>query len=123
MFHYILKRNISKVFKILELPDKYCFPLVGLILGYSDVCSESQRGRLSGEGIVHWETYHRLTDSEKAHLVFEYDDKNKNLGVIFGDLHKNGIEHYLDWFYSKWSISRPSEKARLYSAIRSAGFF
>lgn len=95
------RRDINKVFDLLNLPNKYCFPLVALVLGYPKTEPEFKKGRLMGKGIVHWDTYKRLTSDELKNLVTEYDDENLHLGLI-EDWTKMNMSHYLDWFFCKW---------------------
>ncbi|MBP2643254.1 MAG: nitroreductase [Firmicutes bacterium] len=46
--------NINRIYKLLNLPEKYCFPLIALILGYEDERKQklTKKGRLSGPGII-----------------------------------------------------------------------
>lgn len=115
------RRKISEALEVLGLPEKYCFPLVGLILGYPKNEPEFYKGRLTGTGVIHWDKYHLLTEQDKAKLVTEYDDRNKHLGLI-QDWQKEGIKHYLDWFYTKWSKKLDVESINLYAAIKKTGF-
>jgi nitroreductase len=57
----IHRKEIKQVFKLLNLPNKYCFPLVSLVLGYPKEEPSSKRERLLGPGIIHYETYNHLT--------------------------------------------------------------
>lgn len=113
------RRDISKVFDLLDLPDKYCFPLVSLVLGYPQDVGEVKKGRLFDTGIIHQETYHNLTPQEKDAIVAQYDDKSKHLGLI-DNWEKFNMKHYLDWFYKKWSFK--FDTASLIKALTRAGF-
>ena len=114
------RRDISKVFSILNLPDKHCFPLVALLLGYPKTEPTFQKGRLYNKGVIHREVYHKLTDEEKRELVSEYDDVNKHLGLIENWRKQKGIKHYLDWFYTKWSWH--VDTRQFVSVLRKIGF-
>lgn len=115
------RRDISKVFKIVNLPEKYCFPLVALVLGYPKEEPNFQKGRLSGAGIIHRDTYHHLTFKEKDLLVSEYDDETKHLGLI-ENWKEQGMKHYLDWFYMKWAQNFDTSTNQFVSTLKKAGF-
>ncbi len=115
--------KLEDVYSILQLPKEHCFPVIELILGYPDKEPQAQKGRLSGKGIIHRETYSRLTPDELKETVAEYDDKEKHIGMI-QNWEELGFAHYLDWFYEKWSGKIPEEKQReFYQALTTAGFF
>ena len=61
-----------------------------------------KKGRLSGHGVIHMETYRRLTDDEREEVLAAYDDYDRHLGLVH-DWTRQGLSHYLDWFYTKWS--------------------
>ncbi len=115
----IHRGDLTRVYRILGLPEPYCFPLVALVLGYAETEPAFQKGRLSGAGVIHKESYHRLTREERDALVAEYDDPDRHLGLM-QDWAKDGMAHYLDWFYTKWS-KRPDSEPFL-SALQKAGF-
>lgn len=113
------RRDISKVFQILNLPEKYCFPIVALVLGYPKNEPEFKKGRLKGKSVIHWDTYHRSTSSELDDLIAEYDDEKLHLGLV-ENWSKMNMKHYLDWFYSKWSKQVDTEQFIL--ALKKSGF-
>lgn len=113
------RRDIKKVFEMLNLPEQYCFPLIALVLGYPRVEPSFQKGRLSEKSVIHWDTYHPLSPEEKASLITQYDDKNQHLGLI-ENWEQFGLAHYLDWFYTKWA-QRPDTK-NFVLALKRAGF-
>jgi len=112
--------KLLRVYNILGLPAKHCFPLVALVLGYAKAEPEVLQARLSGSGVIHQETYHRLTADEREALVKGYDDPQQHLGLPH-DWSADGFRHYLDWLYSKWSrhADTPQE---LYAALRTLKF-
>ena len=116
-FHH---SNLARVYDILGLPLKHCFPMVALVLGYAKDEPTIMQERLSDCGVIHQEAYHRLTPAERTELVKEYDDPQLHLGLPH-DWAKEGYKHYLDWFYTKWS--RGTEDTReLAAALRKLGF-
>lgn len=109
----------AHVYQALDLPQEQCFPLVGLVLGYTAAQPPTLRGRLSGPGVVHLEKYQRLTAEERQALVAEYDDPKRQL-ALNPDWRKEGAVHYLDWYYAKWT--RHFDAKPFLAALQRAGF-
>lgn len=99
----------SRVYRLLKLPEKHCFPQIALILGYATKQPDFLKGRLSGAGVVHFGEYRRLVGQELVDVVEQYDDPEKHLGLN-QDWKEKGFDHYLDWFYKVWS--RPVDRER-----------
>jgi FMN reductase [NAD(P)H] len=114
---------MKRVFEMLDLPEKHCFPLIMLVLGYADAEPATLKGRLNGPGVVHWDTYHRLTDAELDDLVAQYDDPASHLGLT-DDWREQGLAHYLDWFYTVWSNRGPPQagKSQMLKLVEGSGF-
>ena len=113
---------LKDVYALLNLPCENCFPLIELILGYPQAEPACQKGRLCGNGVIHYGQYHRLSSEELSGIVAEYDDREKHLGMI-GNWDDLGFSHYLEWFYDKWCGKIPDEKQReFYSVLMNAGF-
>ncbi len=96
--------DMHRLFRLLKLPEKYCFPIIALALGYSDE-EESKRvkkGRLSGPGIIHFNEYKRANAEELENIVLEYDDRDKNFLSLLNNWEEKGYNHYLDYFYEVW---------------------
>jgi nitroreductase len=114
--------DIAKLKNAFGLPKKYCFPLIALILGYSQTEPGSRKGRLNGTGVLHDGKYHKPGEEELKELVLTYDDPQKHMGMI-DNWRDKGYEHYLDWFYKKWCSPVSAEKgAEVYSILEQAGF-
>jgi len=96
--------DISRIYDLLSLPEKYCFPMTALILGYSAEKKEkiTKKGRLSGPGIVHFNKYEKLNNHELEKIVLEYDSEDKHFLSLIEDWREKGFSHYLDCFYEKW---------------------
>jgi nitroreductase len=94
--------DMERVYRLLDLPRTYCFPVIALVLGYPEVEPDSKRGRLCGPGVIHRGTYHHLTDEEMDAVIARYDQPSEHLdmGVPWSE---NGYAHFLDWFYEVWS--------------------
>lgn len=97
----IHRGDIDRIYRLLDLPEKHCFPLIALVLGYPKQEPTHRTGRLCGPGLVHHGTYHRLTPEETEVMIAEYDDSNKGLGLACWNREEYG--HYLDWFFESWS--------------------
>lgn len=115
----IHRGDISRVYKILKLPEKYCFPLIALVLGYAQDQAGAKKGRLTGAGVFHEENYSRITEDEKKQIIAKYDDPELNIGLNM-EWQKEGMSHYLDWFFSKWS--RKTDTKHISSILENAGF-
>jgi nitroreductase len=96
--------NINRIYNLLKLPDKYCFPLTALILGYSDEKKSklTKKGRLSGPGIIHFNKYQSLDNQGLENIVLEYDSQDKHFLSLIDDWREKGYNHYLEYFYDKW---------------------
>jgi nitroreductase len=114
--------DMERLWEKLGLPQKHCFPLIALVLGYAAKEPPYLKGRLSGPGVVHHETYHSLTSEEADAIVRRYDDKTAHLGLI-EDWDQKGHKHYLDWLHKEWMgrNARPGE-TQILQRLRKAGF-
>lgn len=113
---------LQSVYDELKLPERHCFPLIALLLGYADNLDQSHSGRLSGPGVVHYEQYSRLSPLECNELVAAYDDPASNLGLTDA-WRAEGFEHYLEWFYARRARRVPLAKdAELSERLARAGF-
>jgi nitroreductase len=119
----IHRGDMSRVYDLLDLPEAYCFPLIMLVLGYVDHEPETLKGRLSGAGVVHWNKHHRLTPDELEELVQTYDDPNAHI-ALSNAWQEQGMDHYLDWFYTVWSArgGKRSGKSQMLALIERVGF-
>jgi len=119
----IHRGDMERVWEILDLPQKSCFPLIALVLGYPRSEPPSKRGRLKGTGIVHYERYRRLNKEELDDIVRQYDDKTLHIGT--DDWDKRGHKHYLDWFYKEWARAgaKPTTaEGQILRRLRRSGF-
>lgn len=100
----IHRGNISRIYNLLNLPEKYCFPLIALILGYSEEKKSklTSKGRLIGPGVIHLSKYQRLNERELKNIVLEYDSEEKHFLSLISDWREKGYKHYLEYFYEKW---------------------
>jgi nitroreductase len=97
----IHRGDMARLWTLLDLPEKHCFPLIALVLGYATEPPKFKTGRLCGAGVVHKDRYRRLTAAELADLTARYDDPAAHLGLDV-DWAGQGHKHYLDWLYTAW---------------------
>jgi len=120
----IHRGDIGRIYKQFQLPEKHCFPLIALILGYAATEPRYLKGRLR-KGVIHYNRYQSLSDKELAEIVNEYDDPQKHLGSI-ENWREQGFAHYLDWFYKVWSTrgtkTLPERLNQFYETLKRAGF-
>ena len=99
-----------------------CFPLIVLILGYADQEPAHFKGRLVGDGVIHWGRYQRPTAPTLDAMVDRYDDPASHLAL--NETWREAHAHYLDWFYTVWSargVTR-SGKSQMFELLERAGF-
>lgn len=96
--------NIEKIYKLLNLPEKYCFPSIALLLGYEDMkeVKLTNKGRLSGAGVIHYGKYERVNDEDLKKIILEYDSEDKHFLSLIHEWREKGYRHYLEYFYEKW---------------------
>ncbi|MFX0005876.1 MAG: nitroreductase family protein [Candidatus Hermodarchaeota archaeon] len=117
------REDLNLVYKDFNLPEKFCFPLIALCLGYAAEEPKYLKGRLTNSGVIHYNRYHRLDDQELNNLIQEYDDEHKRIGLTWESWQKMGFKHYLDWFYTRWSREIPQEKLKEFHLIlKKTGF-
>jgi nitroreductase len=126
----IHRQSLDIIYKQFGLPEKHCFPLITLVLGYAAKEPKHLKGRLR-KGVIHYTKYHHLTDQELEELVQEYDDPERHLWLSAYERTGKDKEfpHYLDWFYTRWSarsgkrLDQYAEKLReFYEMLKRAGF-
>ncbi len=119
----IHRGDMERVWKLLDLPRTYCFPLIALVLGYPTEEPPYQKGRLDGPGVIHYDNYHRLSKEEVADITRQYDDKERHL-ALNEDWKAQGYKHYMDWWFKDWlGASKPTEQeTQMLRLLRRSGF-
>jgi len=119
----IHRGDFARVFDLLKLPEKYCFPLIALVLGYANKEPAHLRGRLTGPCIVHRCEYHVANEDELSAIIQQYDDSDANLGLSV-PWKENGFDHFLDWFFEVWTNRAPMGEGRsqLFEWLIKTGF-
>ncbi|MEM5775618.1 MAG: nitroreductase family protein, partial [Anaerolineaceae bacterium] len=118
----IHRQNIRQVYERLNLPDRFCFPLIMLILGYPAEETAHETGRLTGTGVMHHNGYQTLTHAELERIVQKYDDPASHL-ALSDAWQKSGDQHYLDWFFKFRVREKNTEKEQeLLEILKTSGF-
>ena len=119
----IHRGDMARVWKLLDLPETYCFPLIAVVLGYPDAEPAHLKGRLDGPGVVHYEKYQRLTKAQIEEQVRQYDDPERHLALDEGWKAK-GHPHFMDWWFKDWLRgSKPTEQeTQLLRFLKRSGF-
>lgn len=119
----IHRGDMERVWKLLDMPTEYCFPLIAMVLGYPTEEPAHLKGRLDGPGVIHREKYHRVTTEEVEEIVRQYDDPERSLAL--NDQWKaRGYAHYLDWLFRDWmGASKPTGKeTQMLRFLKRSGF-
>jgi nitroreductase len=103
----IHRGDMERVWKLLDLPETGCFPLIAVVLGYATEPPAVRKGRWSGPGLIHDGKYQRLTKDELDALVRTYDDPAAHLGLN-DNWRQEGRKHYLEWLFGAW-LSRAAK--------------
>lgn len=90
----------AEIYRLLGLPEKYCFPLLLVSLGYPKNEPGPLKGRLT-KGVIHYGRYESLNPEELERMVLSYDDRQAHPGLI-DNWERMGFSHYLEWFFGKW---------------------
>ncbi len=119
----IHRGDMERLWKLLDLPEKYCMPLIALVLGYTDQEPDHKVGRLTGKGIFYENSYQVLTKDELSEITRKYDDPSLRLGL--NDTWKNNHDHYLEWLFKEWlgRDAKPAEvETQLFVQLKKRGF-
>lgn len=95
------RQDFKKIYEVLKLPESSCFPLLAVVLGYSQESNGQKKGRIKA-GVIHYEEYRHLTQEEMRTEINQFDSENHEFGV-YADWRSMGFEHYYDWFYQVWN--------------------
>lgn len=119
----IFRQDIREIKNILKLPEKYCFPVMTVLLGHSDKLDTQTTGRLSAKHVVHKGTYTPISNIQHNEIIAEFDS-------IYPEYINNEYPRYLDWYHRVWE--KPSEDSKkgiptdldeqIYEVLRESGF-
>jgi nitroreductase len=104
--------DMNRHWKLLDLPEKHCFPVIALVLGYPTKEPAVRKGRFDGTGLIHEGKYHHVTPEEAEEITRIYDDESRHLGLDYGgNWRTQGHKHYLDWMFTEW-MGRPAKRTK-----------
>jgi nitroreductase len=116
--------DLRRTWELLGLPERYCFPLIALLLGYAAKEPPFRTGRLTGPSVVHRERYQRLDLAQTDAIIRQYDEKANQLGLV-ANWDQKGHRHYLDWLFQDWlpAVDPATPAARgMLELLRGSGF-
>lgn len=114
------RQDYKKISGLLNLPSEYCFPVMALVLGYSAAPEKHYKGRIK-TGVIHYDTYHHLTDEEIEEEMAKFDSKEKKYGLTsYTQWEAMGFKHYYEWFYQVWTKHQEND---FYSVLKETKFF
>jgi nitroreductase len=118
----IHRGDMARVWKLLDLPVKHCFPLIAMVLGYPTEEPAFQKGRLDGPGVIHYGKYHTLTRDETEEMVRQYDDPGRHLALESTQAKQSA--RYLDWIFTQWwPAPKPTEEeTQILRFLKRSGF-
>lgn len=119
----IHRGDMDRVWKLLDLPQTRCFPLIAVVMGYPTQEPDHRMGRLDGAGVIHEGKYQRLTKDQIDEIIRKYDDPEQHLGL--NDTWKTeGYKHYLDWYFKTWArADKPTEReTQMLRLLKRSGF-
>ncbi len=116
----IHRGDVDRVYKMLELPEKYCVPLIMLLIGYAQHPA-SARGRLGGPGVVHRGKYTKILRERAGEIVAEYGKRENRLGIE-NYWNSAGYANYFDWFFNDWLRGFKGQTYDFEALLRRAGF-
>lgn len=96
------RKSLSELYEQLDLPEEHLFPVIGLLLGYEDKAPEYKTMRLSCPGVVHHDSYKRLTNEQKEAIIQKANDPSYFRFGYKGD-------NYLEFYYTKWAPAQTAE--------------
>lgn len=119
----IHRGDMERVWKLLDLPQTHCFPLIAMVLGYPTEEPAHLKGRLDGAGVIHHEKYHQPGKDEVEGIMRQYDDPDRHL-TLNENWRAGGHRHYLDWYFKEWlGDAKPTaEETQMLRLLKRSGF-
>jgi len=87
----------KRLMEMFDMPKKYCFPVLAVVLGYSDTPVEQTTGRLDAKHIIHYGKYHYANAEEVGEMISEMD-------AVYPHLISDKYQHAVDWYFNEWFI-------------------
>jgi nitroreductase len=117
------RKELNQIYELLNLPEKYCFPIIGICLGYPEGEPEHLKGRVR-KGVIHYGKYQRLSPEEIDEVIDEYDDPNNHFTTkTKEEYEKEGLKGFLDAYFKSWDGSFKEEQIKdCYETLQKTGF-
>lgn len=87
----------TEIMELLNMPKDYCFPVIQVVLGYSDKAPSVTTGRLSKKHVIHYGKYRPENAIDTETIIKEMDD-------IYPQYIDSKYKHALDWYFNEWFI-------------------
>lgn len=108
-----------RIWTLLDLPPRNCFPLLTVALGYARTPAEHRAGRLSEPGVIHREKYHHR-DTATCEKILEITDTEAFAGP--GEPWRaQGHAHFLSAFFAGPGKRAVQAYGKLATALRQSG--
>ena len=115
----IFRADIDEAKKILNLPEKHCFPVIAVLFGYSDKPETEITGRISADHVLHFGGYNIAGENCIKKIIGETDK-------IYPEYIDEKYPHTLDWYFNEWLENGTGEltprDVRLRDALIKAGY-
>jgi nitroreductase len=109
----IFRGDFDRIYKLINIPKIYCFPLISVILGYPKREPPFKKDRIFEPGVIHRGKYKEMTSEELKNMIDDYADPSKHLSIA-KDLKK---------MLSFWGDGRDDENSKqLFSALVKSGY-
>lgn len=89
------RNNPTEIMDLLNMPKEYCFPVIQVVLGYSDKSPTATTGRLSKKHVIHYGKY-RPENTINTEAIIDEMDK------IYPQYIDSKYKHALDWYFNEW---------------------
>ena len=97
MTNFSHRHHPKEIMKLLNLPEAYCFPVIQVVLGYSDQDPKQTRGRLPMKYVLHYDQYQPASEAEVQAMIEEMDQ-------VYPEYISDQYKHALDWYFNEWFI-------------------
>jgi nitroreductase len=102
----VFRVEVSEIKKLLNIPEKHCFPVIAVLFGYSDKPEDKITGRISVDHVLHFNSY-KAADETDLHKYINDMDK------IYPEYISEKYPHTMDWYLKEWlgsGVGEPSSK-------------
>lgn len=106
----IFRVDMKELKNLLELPEKYCFPLISVLFGYSNKPIEETTGRPDINQILNFDKYRKPDINELNSFIQEMDN-------IYPEYMNDKYQHTLDWYLNEWICNAKGRENELPSKI------